>query len=419
MKLLIYLNMKMRKSTFSILFFIKRNAVKKDGTAPILCRITVNGTATAFSCKMGINPRLWDSKTGKATGTDETSKLVNSKIKEIQKGVSQHYDKIFNGIGPLTAERVKASYLGFDRYNRTLLQVFESHNKEYEEFVKNGVRQISTYQRYCSVLKHLEEFLNKNYKLKDIALVDIRSSFITDFELYLRKKGCANNTICIYITPLKKMISIAQSNGWLDCNPFSSYHIPLKRKDRVFLTMDEVETIINFEFTKHKKSYDLIRDMFIFCCFTGVSYIDLKNLTKKNLKEMNNETWLCFERHKTGIICNVPLLKVPLDILMRYRTKNKKDTLFPVPTYETLLSGIKRIAKMCGIKKHLSWHCSRHTFASEICLLNGVPIETISRMLGHADVKTTQIYAKVSNTMIYRDMANLSKRLDGISQDIR
>lgn len=409
--------MKTRKSTFNVLFFIKRKAIKKDGTAPIMCRITVNGTMTAFSCKMGVNPRQWDSKAGKAVGKDGNSKLVNSKIKEIRKGVGKHYEKIFNGIGPLTAERVKTSYLGFDRYNRTLLQVFESHNKEYEEFVKNGIRQLATYQRYCSVLKHLEEFLKKKYKLKDIALVDIRSSFITDFELYLRQKGCANNTICIYITPLKKMISIAQSNGWLDYNPFSSYHIPLKRKDRVFLTMDEVETIMTFEFTKHKKSYDLIRDMFIFCSFTGVSYVDLKNLTKHHLKKINNETWLCFERHKTGIICNIPLLKVPLDILTKYHTKNRKDSLFPVPTYQTLLTGIKKIAQMCGIKKHLSWHSSRHTFASEICLLNGVPIETISRMLGHADVKTTQIYAKVSNTMIHRDMANLSERLNRLLQN--
>lgn len=419
MNQLIYLSMKMRKSTFSILFFIKRKAVKKDGAAPIMCRITVNGTATAFSCKIGVNPCLWDSKAGKTRGKDENSKLLNSKIKEIRKGVVKHYDKIFNGIGPLTAERVKISYLGFDRYNRTLLQVFESHNKEYEEFVKNGIRRVSTYQRYCNVLKHLEEFLNKKYNMEDIALVDIRSSFITDFELYLRKKGCANNTICIYITPLKKMISIAQSNGWLDYNPFSSYHIPLKKKDRIFLTMEEIETIINFEFTKHKKSYDLIRDMFLFCSFTGVSYIDLKNLTKKHLKKENNETWLCFERHKTGIICNVPLLKIPLDILTKYQPLKNKDNLFPVPKYQTLLSGIKRIAELCGIKKELSWHCSRHTFATEICLSNGVPIETISRMLGHADVKTTQIYAKVSNAMIHRDMTNLSDRLNGVSRSIR
>uniref|UniRef100_UPI00345BD712 site-specific integrase n=1 Tax=uncultured Bacteroides sp. TaxID=162156 RepID=UPI00345BD712 len=159
--------------------------------------------------------------------------------------------------------------------------------------------------------------------------------------------------------------------------------------------------------------------MFLFCSFTGVSYIDLRNLTKKHLKKENNETWLCFERHKTGIICNVPLLKIPLDILTKYQPLKNKDNLFPVPKYQTLLSGIKRIAELCGIKKELSWHCSRHTFATEICLSNGVPIETISRMLGHADVKTTQIYAKVSNAMIHRDMANLSDRLNGVSRSIR
>lgn len=405
--------MNKKKSTFSILFFLKRKAVKRDGTVPIMCRITVNGTATCFSTKLNVNPKQWNVKEGKTFGRNADSRLLNSKIKTIRKSVSKHYEDVFNGIGPLTAERVKIAYLGFDRYNRTLLQVFESHNREYEQLVKNGVRELSTYRRYCSVYKYLEDFLFYQYKLKDIALIDIRSCFITDFELYLRKKRkCSNNTVCIYITPLKKMISIAQSNGWMDYNPFSSYHIPVQRKDREYLTMDEVETIINAVFIKYKKSYELIRDLFIFCTFTGVSYIDLANLTKENLKKNDNETWLCFQRHKTGIMCNIPLLQIPLDILAKYQNKNKKGVLFPVPTYQTLLTGIKKIAKMCGIKKHLTWHISRHTFATEICLLNGVPIETISRMLGHTDVKTTQIYAKISNTIVHRDMANLSERLN-------
>lgn len=410
--------MNQKKSTFNVLFLIKRKAVKKDGTVPIMCRITVNGTATCFSCKLNVNPKLWSVKEGQTLGRDADSKLLNAKIKAIRKGVCKHYEDVFNGIGPLTAERVKIAYLGLDRYNRTLLQVFESHNKEYELLVKNGVREFSTYQRYCAVYKYLEDFLYYRYKLKDIALIDLRSCFITDFELYLRRKRkCSNNTVCIYITPLKKMVSIAQSNGWMDYNPFSSYHIPIQRKDREYLTMDEVETIINTVFTKHKKSYELIRDLFIFCTFTGVSYIDLANLTKENLKKSDNEIWLCFQRHKTGIICNVPLLKIPLDILAKYQNKNKKGVLLPVPTYQTLLAGIKKIAKMCGIKKHLTWHLARHTFATEICLLNGVPIETISRMLGHTDVKTTQIYAKISNTIIQRDMANLSERLNGLIEN--
>lgn len=405
------------KSTFFILFIIKRTALKKDGTAPLLCRITINGTASSFSCKLSVNPEQWDAKSGKASGNDSASKRVNRELKKIHKGVCKHYEQIFNGIGPLTAERVKISYLGLDRHCRTLLQVFKNHNEEYEQLVKNGVRRLSTYQRYCSVYDHLKKFLYYQYKLKDIALVDIRSSFITDFEVFLRKKRkCANNTVCVYITPLRKMIAIAQNNGWLDYNPFCGHKISLQRKDRVHLTMDEVENIVNMSFTKHRKSYECIRDLFIFCVYTGISYIDLKNLTKENLKQSGNEIWICFQRYKTGVICNVPLLKIPSEILAKYANKDKTGILLPVPTYATLLFGIKRIAEMCGIKKHITWHTSRHTFASEICLLNGVPIETISRMLGHTDVKTTQIYAKTSDAVIRRDMMKLSERLDSFIQ---
>lgn len=402
------------KSTFKILFIIKRKSLKKDGTAPLLCRITVNGTFTSFSCKLFVAPGQWDAKSGQAIGNNAEAKRVNGELKKIRKGVCKHYEQIFNGIGPLTAERVKISYLGLDRYSRTLLQVFKTHNEEYELLTKSGVRRLSTYQKYCHVYDHLKDFLYHKYKLKDIALVDIRMCFITDFELFLRqKRKCTNNTVCVYITPLRKMIAIAQNNGWLDYNPFCGHKISFQRKERIYLTMEELNAIMDMNFTKHKESYELIRDLFVFCAFTGISYIDLKNLTTENLKQSAKESWICFQRYKTGVTCNVPLLKKPLEILAKYQKKGKKKGgLLPVPAYSTLLYGIKRVANMCGIKKRITWHSSRHTFASEICLLNGVPIETISRMLGHTDVKTTQIYAKTSDVVIRRDMARLSELLE-------
>lgn len=371
------------KSTFCILFFVKRMVVKKDGTVPILCRITLNGTQASFSCKLFVPLEKWDAKSGTATGKDAVSRHVNSEIKKIRKNVRKHYDAIFNGLGPLTAERVKYSYLGFDRYGRTLLQVFENHNKDYEQLVVNGIRQMATYQRYCGVYKHLQEFLWKKYRLKDIALADIRPNFIVDFEVFLRtKKACSNNTVCIYITPLRKMISIATNNGWLDYAPFFNYRISIQKKDRVYLTMEEIETIANTQFTKFRKNYELILDLFVFCIFTGVSYVDLKNLKHDNLKQIDGELWLSFNRHKTGISCNIPLLETARNILERHKNPEKAQFLFTLPTYSTLLNGIKRIVGKCGIEKAISWHTSRHSFASEVCLLNGVPIETISRMLG-------------------------------------
>lgn len=400
------------RSTFKILFYVKRNAIKKDGTVPIFCRITINGTIAHFSCRLFVNPMQWDVKSGQTFGNDSTSRRINTELNKIRKGVSKHFDRIFTGIGPLTAERVKISYCGFDRNSRTLLQVFENHNREFAQLVKSGVRQLSSYNKYCSVFNHLKEFLYEKYKLKDIALIDIRPDFIVNFEIFLRRtKGCVNNTVYTYLNPLRRMILIARNNGWLDYNPFGDYRITMKKTDRVYLTMDEIYRIKNIQMMGYAALYGLVQDLFIFCCFTGVSYIDLKNLTTKNLKQTEKGIWLCFERHKTGISCNIPLLDIPLGIITKYRAFMINEQLFSIPSYSTLLYAIKRIAKLCNIEKHISWHTARHTFATEICLQNGVPIETISRMLGHTDVKTTQIYARISNTVIQRDMAKLAEQL--------
>lgn len=401
------------RSTFRILFYLKRNVPKKDGTVPVYCRITLNGTISQFSCKLFINPRLWDIKTQTALGEDCVSRHINTELQKIRKGIKKHYEKVLNGIGPLTAERVRISYCGLDRSNRTLLQVFENHNKEFEQLTKSGIRQLRSYYKYISVYNHLKEFLRLRYRKQDISLADVQTKFITDFEMYLRnRKSCSNNTVWTYITPLRKIIRIAQDNGWIECNPFCGHRIVHRRTERIYLTMDEINALMNVQFIKHTVSYERIRDLFIFCVFTGISFVDLNKLTRKNIKHTDNETWICFNRHKTGIACNIPLLKIPLAILAKYENKNKKGNLFPVPTYSTLLHGIKRVAKLCNIDKHLSWHVARHTFATEICLQNGVPIETISRMLGHTDVKTTQIYAKISNTVISREMGKLAKALE-------
>ncbi len=404
------------KRTFCTLFVIKRKAVRKDGRAPILCRITVNGTSVSFASQLHVKPEMWNVKENKAEGKGSEVKQINKELDKIRKGLRTHYEKIFNGIGPMTADRVKSSYLGFDRSCRTLMQVFESHNHDYAHFVENGIRQRSTYERYEMVFRHLQEFLEKKYRLKDIAFADLRLSFIMDFESFLRtKKNLSNNTVCVYITPLRKMISIAQNNGWLDYNPFANYHLSLHRNEREILTMSEINRIIQLEISPKKKNVALTRDMFIFCTFTGISFIDLKGLTCENIKETNSGKWISFQRQKTGVWCNIPLLQTPMKILESYRCKKKKGTtLFELPHYVTMICALRRIIQLCNIDKKVSWHTSRHSFASEICLMNGVPIETISRMLGHTDVKTTRIYAQTSNTIIERDMLNLAEHLKGL-----
>lgn len=402
------------KSTFKIIFYIKRQVVKVDGSSPIMGRITVNGTMSQFSCKLSVNPEMWDVKSHRATGKDPDMRDLNKELDHICKSITRHYKKIFEGMGPLTAERVRNSYLGFDRSSHTLMSVFEKHNEEFETLAKNELRSQSSFMKYNTVYRHLKKFLCKRYKLKDIAFEDIQSSFIIDFELYIRKElKCSNNTVWTYLMPLKKMIGIAQNNGWLDGNPFYGYKLTYKQKERSYLTTEELNRIMNVNLSHCNKTKQKCRDLFIFSCYTGISRIDLYNLTKSNIKTNGDgTTWLSYTRQKTGITCNLPLLDIPLSIIKKYATPTDQKKLFSMPCFVTCNEHLKYIVKYCKIDKPVTWHVSRHTFASEVCLLNGVSIETISRLLGHTSVKTTQIYAKISDTAINRDMAALSQKLN-------
>lgn len=402
------------KSTFKIIFYIKRQVVKMDGSSPIMGRITVNGTQSQFSCKLYVRSEMWDAKTYQTTGLNREMRKLNKELSNIRNSITKHYKKIFEGMGPLTAERVKNSYLGFDRSNHTLMSVLEKHIEEYALLTKNDLRSPATLSTYKIVYNHLKKFIFKRYKLKDIALADIQSSFIVDFELYIRKElKCSNNTVCTYLTPLRKMISIAQNNGWLNNNPFYGHKLTYKQKERSYLTTDELNLIMNADLSHCNKNKQKSRDLFIFSCFTGISRIDLCNLTKSNIKTNKDGTiWLSYSRQKTGITCNLPLLDIPLRIIKKHSSSTDEGKLFSMPGFVTCNEHIKYIVKYCGIDKPITWHASRHTFASEVCLLNGVPIETISRLLGHTNVKTTMVYAKISDTAISRDMAALSQKLN-------
>lgn len=399
----------MKRSTFNIIFYIKRQDLKRDGRAPIMGRITINKCAKQFTCCMAVLPEIWDAKGHKAKGNSDEARQINRELQDIRKDITKHYWEIRRGIGPLTAERVKAAFFGEDKSCRTLLQVFAQYNEQLAVMKENRLRTISTCNRYHTVYNHLEKFLAMKYKFKDIALVDLHSGFITEFELYLRKnKKCSNNTVWGYMMPLKKMITIARNNGWLELNPFGDYRIVAQKTERNYLTTKELGLLINTKLDK--RILEIIRDLFLFCCFTGVSCADLPNLLKQSIvKSEEGIWWLSYKRQKTGLNCNLRLLEIPFMIIQKYKGVTRNGRLLLVPCYATLRKGIKKVIAESGIKKNITWHMSRHTYATEICMLNGVPIETISKMLGHADIKTTQIYAKLSDTVVERDMGHYPK----------
>ena len=403
------------RSTFKVLFYLKKNAPKKNGYVPVMCRITIDGTIAQFSCKLDVNPDLWDTQSGRAGGRTTEAKETNLFLDNIRVGVNSHYREIFDKDNYVTAEKVKNAYLGLGMKHETILKVFAQHNEDFEKQV-GKMKSKSTYQKYCTVYRHLQDFIRYRYKVSDIALKELTPAFIIDFELYLRtQQDCTHNTVWVYMMPLRRMITIAQNNGWLSRDPFVEDSISPEDSDRSYLTKEEIKKLMNAPITR--KKHELVRDLFVFCCFTGLSFRDLKNLTTDNLQtSFDGHEWIITKRQKTKVQSNIRLLDVACKIIGKYRGIAKDNRVFPVPSYQNLRDNITLIVQACGIKKHVTWHQSRHTYATEICLTNGMPIETLNKTLGHTNISSTQIYAKITNEKVSHDMEALSHRLQNIEE---
>lgn len=403
------------RSTFKILFYLKKNTPKQNGFVPVMCRITIDGTISQFSCKLDVDPQMWDMGSGRAAGRSATSLEANRFLDKIRVGVNNHYQQIAERDSYVTSEKVKNAFLGLEMRHETILKVFAQHNEDFAKQV-GKIRYQSTYEKYCTVYKHLEKFIRGRYHVSDIALKELTPAFITDFDLFLRvEQGCTNNTVWIYMMPVRRMITIAQNHGWLIRDPFVDYSVAPQSVDRGYLTKDEIRLLLDASF--EKKNHELVRDLYVFCCFTGLSFIDLKNLTRDNLQtSFDGCLWLMLKRQKTGIESNVRLLDIPKRIIEKYSGMSTGEALLPVPSYTSASHVIKKIVKACGIDKDVTWHMSRHTMATEICLSNGMPIETLSKLLGHTNITTTQIYAKITHEKESRDMEALSQRLGNIEQ---
>lgn len=399
------------RSTFKVLFYLKRNAPKKNGLIPVMCRITVNGKISQFSCKLDVEEKTWNIELGRVSGRSTVAQETNRMLDKIRVGINKAYQDICDKDNYVTAEKVRNTFLGMGMNHETLLAVFRQHNEDYEKQV-GKIKSLRSYWKYCIVYKHLEEFIKQRYKVSDIALKELAPAFITDFELFLRtEKNHCNNTVWSYMMPFRSIIFMAINNGWLQRDPFYAYSITKEETKRGFLSKEEINLLIKGTFKK--PSYTLIRDLFIFCTFTGLSWTDMANLTKENLQtSFDGHLWIKTNRQKTGTESNIRLLDVAKHIIEKYDGMTDDDKLLPVPCYVNCKNSIKVIAKKCGIEKNVTWHMSRHTYATTVCLSNDVPIETLSKMLGHRSIRTTQIYAKITAEKVSRDMEKLSKQIE-------
>ncbi|MDX9918580.1 MAG: site-specific integrase [Paludibacter sp.] len=398
------------KTTFNVLFFLKRDKQKQNGTVPLMCRITIDGIETRFTMKTDIDPGHWDVKLGKMSGRSAKALEINALIDNTKSVLNRIYHQELERMQSVTAEKVKNIFLGINTKQHTLLELFKKHNADVKSLI--GIsKSKATYQKYEVTLKHTTSFLRKRYNLSDIHFAEINHMFISDFETFLMVDcQCQSNTTAKFMQFFKRIILIARNNGWMLHDPFVNYKIRINKVDRGYLTKEELELIFKKKIEIPRLEH--VRDIFVFSCFTGLAYIDVYNLKESNIRtSFDGNLWIMTKRQKTDVNSNIPLLEVPKMILAKYKGKLPEGKILPITSNQKMNAYLKEIGDLCEIKKNLTFHLARHTFATTITLSQGVPIETVSKMLGHTNIKTTQIYARITDNKIGHDMGILSDKL--------
>lgn len=401
-------------TNYSLLFYLKKPKNYVSGSKPIYMRITVDGIPKEVSTGRECDPTKWISKANRAKGTKEDVKTLNAYLDTLEYKVADIHLQMTKSGEDITAESIKMKYLGKDIQRKTLLAVFLEHNQQMKALLGKGFK-ANTLKGYNTSLSHIELYLTEHLNLKDIEARKMDHGFVAGYEFFLRSTlGCSEVSAAKYIKHLRKIVKLCIAHKWITEDPFAFYKNSAKAKEKEFLTEHELERIERRLFTIPRLAH--VRDIFVFCCYTGLSYADVKKLSDDDIgRGFGGKLWLFTNREKTETASNIPLLPNALEILSRYSDyppSISKGTLLPVLSNQKMNSYLKEIADLCGITKKLTFHMARHTFATTVTLSNDVPIETVSKMLGHTDIKTTQHYAKLLDTRIGRDMGRLEETLD-------
>ena len=401
----------MKRSTFKVLFYLKRRS-EKNGKAPIMGRITVNGTVSQFSCKLSVSPKLWDTGGNRAAGKSVEARRINEKLENIKTNIGKQYQRISDRDSYVTAEKVKNAWLGFGDEHRLLLQTFDEYLQEFAGKRVGKDRSAGTLAEYRTRRDRLASFLQYEYGLSDIPFRELTHDFAEKFIVYLSTvRGLRSNTIFHTLKKLHAMVYMALDKGWKAVHPFPDVWITPQSRERHFLNEDEIRKIMEVHLPNYKTA--VVRDIFVFCCFTGLAYADVRKLTHDDIRtDGNGDMWIIDGRQKTGTQFRVQLLPVARELVERYRRLSLPGgTVFPVKSCCSTIRSLRAIARRAGIATDLTTHVARHSFATSVCLSQGVPIETVSKMLGHKHITTTQIYAKITNDKIKRDMDHLRARI--------
>lgn len=407
----------MARSTFKVLFYVN-GSKEKNGIVPIMGRVTINGSVAQFSCKQTIPKALWDAKGNRAKGKSIEARDINHALDNIKAQIIKHYQRISDREAYVTAEMVRNAYQGIGSEYETLLGAFDKDNATFQKRVGTD-RVKGTYMARVRARNHVAAFIKANYKRSDLSMLELTPDFIKEFAVYLANdRNLAKSTIWLSCMHLKGVVGRAHDNGKIQRNVFAQFHISPKCKERTFLTEEELKKVMAHEFEDANLAF--VRDLFVFMNFTALSFVDLKELTTDNIVEVNGEKWIVGKRHKTGVPYQVKLLEVPLQIIERYRNYPKENpkSVFGEVNYWSVCKKLKPVMKECGIDKPISAHCARHGFAT-MALTNGMPIESVSRVLGHTNIVTTQIYARITTQKLDNDLTLLGNKLNQSFSNIK
>lgn len=407
-------------ATFSILFWADFSRAKSK-QASVYVRITVNGKRATISLKRKIPVSDWDAHKGRSRGTNQKARILNNYLEEVNSSIFKSYQDLKLEHKLITSQAIKARYLGEDEQNHSVIDIIKYHNEDMQGKLKWG-----TQKNYYTTQKYISEFLLKTYKTTDIYLQELDYNFIIKFEKHLRghmpedhQKPMGNNTVMKHIERFRKLINLSFKLGWIDKDPFVNFKAQFIKTERGFLSLHELRAVEERQFTIER--LQLVKDLFVFSCYTSLSYIDVINLTEDNICiGIDGELWIYYKREKTTKFIRIPLLPQALEIIEKYKRTRKsrtQESLFPKISNQKLNAYLKEIADLCGIKKNLTFHIARHTFATTVTLSNGMPIETVSKLLGHSRISTTQIYAKVIERKVSDDMKKLREQFLNTKND--
>jgi site-specific recombinase XerD len=408
---------------FSLLFRLKKPNGYVKGNVPVYMRLTIDGKRTELSVDREFDPQRWNKKFGRAMGTKEDAKTLNAFLDTLQIKVHEAHRQLLESNEFITAEKLKSKLQGKEiKKYRMLLEVFRQHNQQMQILVEKEEYAQGTLTHFETTCKHVQSFLIWKDKPKDTPLekvdIEINSidySFISDFEFYLKAEVCEHNTAMKYLGDLKKIVLICVKRKWLADDPFDAYKMPRRDVQKEFLTDEELRAIESKHFLTERLT--LVKDMFLFSCYTGLAYADVKKLKRSEIRiGIDGKRWLFVQRQKSATPSPVPLLPQARAILEKYTDHPNcinSDKVLPILSNQKMNEYLKEIADLCRITKRLTYHTARYTFGTTITLNNDVPVESVSKMMGHKSLKQTQHYAQILNKKVSQDMQALTHKLSG------